>query len=212
MKEAYPLAWPDGWPRTLLRDRRDRKAWKDTLYQSAEKLRKEMHKMKSLNFVISCNIPPLGKNFADVPPPGDTGVAVWFSRERVDDYSWQETLKINSPSPTENEIKDAFKRIAAKYHPDNLQTGDINIYRRYDEAMHRALDFIARKTGANYQEVLACDTFEEVRWNMRAIQMAFGYLRGLENCGASALLERAFEGFAAQLTEGEHVHTATASK
>lgn len=31
VKESYPLAWPDGWPRTLLRDRRERKAWKDTL-------------------------------------------------------------------------------------------------------------------------------------------------------------------------------------
>lgn len=212
MKEAYPLAWPEGWPRTLLRDRRDRKAWKDTLYQSAEKLRKEMHKMKSLNFVISCNIPPAGKNFADVPPPGDTGVAVWFSRERKDDYSWQETLQITSPSPSEREIGDAFKRLAAQYHPDNPRTGDANIYMRYDEAKKRALDFIARKTGANYQEVLACDTFNEVRLNMKSIQMAFGYLRGLENCGASALLERAFEGFAAQLGEGkvEHEHAAIA--
>ena len=197
VKEAYPLVWPEDWPRTLLRDRKQRGAWKDTLIQSADKLRKELQKTNVLSFVISCNIPPNGNKFLDVPPPGDTGVAVWFSRQRKDDYSWQETLKINSPSPSEVEIAEAFKRLAGKYHPDNQQTGDINIYRRYDEAKHRALDFIARKTGANYQQVLACDTFDEVRLNMRALQMGLSYLRGLENCGVSAILERAFEGFAA---------------
>lgn len=195
--EAYPLTWPEGWPRTLLRDRRQRGAWKDTLLQSADKLRKELVKTKAMSFVISCNIPPIDNKYANVPAPGDTGVAVWFSREREDDYSWQETLHINSPSPSEAEIKAAFKTLAGKYHPDNLSTGDINIYRRYDEAKTRALDFISRKTGANYQQVIACDTFDEVRLNMRAVQMALSYLRGLEACGVSALLERAFEGFIA---------------
>lgn len=222
MKEAYPLNWPEGWPRTLLRDRRDRKAWKDTLLQSANKLRKELHKTNLLSFVISCNIPPSGPTvtlegvpidykFMDVPALGDTGVAVWFSRERKDDYSWQEVLQITSPSPTEREISDAFKRLAGKYHPDNLQTGDRNIYGRYDDAKHRALDFIARKTGANYQQVIAIDTFDDVRLNMRAVQMALVYLRGLENCGAPMILERAMEGFAAALTERSesHEHAAT---
>lgn len=195
--EAYPLTWPEGWPRTLLRDRRQRGAWKDTLLQSADKLRKELNKSKALSFVISCNIPPAGeKSYASVPAPGDTGVAVWFSRERDDDYSWQETLHINSPSPSEREIMDAFKSLAGPYHPDK-PTRDINIYMRYDEAKKRALDFIARKTGANYLQCIPCDTFDEVRLNMRALQMALSYLRGLENCGVSSILERAFEGFAA---------------
>lgn len=197
MKELYPLAWPEGWPRTLLRDRRQRGAWKDTLLQSATKLRKELKTSKAMSFAISCNIPPNGERYMDVPAPGDTGVAVWFSREREDDYSWQETLHITSPSPSEAEIKAAFKALAGKYHPDNLTTGDINIYRRYDEAKNRALDFISRKTGANYEQVIACDVFDEVRLNMKSIQMALGYLRGLENCGASALLERAYAGFTA---------------
>jgi len=200
-RKPYPLDWPDGWPRTLLRDRQKRGAWKDTLLASAEKLRKELEKFSAMSFVISCNMPPMGKNFQNVPPPGDTGVAVWFSRKREDDYSWQETLHINSPSPSEAEIKAAFKTLAGKYHPDNQQTGDINIYSRYDEAKNRALDFIARKTGANYQQVIAIDTFDEVRLNMRAIQMAMSYLRGLENCGAPRILERAFEGFSAAITE-----------
>jgi hypothetical protein len=204
MIKSYPLAWPDGWPRTLLRDRQSRKAWKDTLLQSVGKLRKELHRSHALSFVISCNIPPAGEKYQDVPPPGDTGVAVWFSRQQKDDYAWQETLHITKPDPTEREINDAFKSIAGKYHPDVKPTGDINIYLRYDEARKRALDFIARRTGASYQRVIAIDTFDEVRLNMQAIRMALGYLRGLELCGAPALLERAFEGFADRtLTEGK---------
>ena len=196
-KESHPLAWPDGWPRTLLRDRQMRRAWKDTLLQSADKLRKELHRSKALSFVISCNIPPAGNKFADVPPPMDAGVAVWFSRERPDDYSWQEVLGIYSPSPGEQEVRIAFKEKAARYHPDNLSTGDIEIYRRYDEARKKALDFVARKTGANYQQVIAVDLFTEVRWNMRAIERSLAYIRGLEHCGSAAILERAYEGFAA---------------
>jgi hypothetical protein len=197
MIQPYPLTWPEGWPRTLLRDRRQNRAWKDTLLQSAEKLRKQLAKSKVLSYVITCNIPPSGKNFMDVPEPPDTGVAVWFSLELADDYSWQETLHISSPSPTSKEIWDAFKRVAAKYHPDVPLTGDLNIYMRYDEARKRALNFVERKTGANYQKVLAVDAFEAVKWNMRAVQMSLGYLRGLENCGSASILERAFEGFAA---------------
>lgn len=141
----------------------------------------------------------------DVPRPADAGVAVWFSRERKDDYSWQEALHISSPSPSVGEINDAFKKVAAQFHPDNPRTGDINIYHRYDDAKKRALDFIARKTGANYQQVIAIDTFSEVRLNIQAVRMALVYLRGLQTCGAPMILERAMEGFAAQLTESVHV-------
>jgi hypothetical protein len=207
--EPYPLTWPEGWPRTLLRDRQKNGQWKDTLLQSLDKLRKEMAKMKSLSFVISCNIPPSGPvvddatgkplnyKFQDVPAPADTGVAVWFSRQQKDDYSWQETLHIPSPAPSEKEIWDAFKKYAAQYHPDNLRTGDVNIYMRYDEAKKRALRFIARKTGAEFQQCVAIDVFEEVKWNLRAVQMSLGYMRGLENCGGAAILERAMESFIA---------------
>lgn len=218
MKEPYTLAWPEDWPRTLLRDRQERKAWKDTLLQTVTKLRKELHRSKALSFVISCNIPPSGPTvdsntgrqldykFLDVPPPPDVGVAVWFSRQRKDDYSWQETLHITSPAPSEKEILDAFKRAAAKFHPDNPYTGDGNIYMRYDEAKKKALDFISRKTGTNYQRVIAIDTFNEVRLNMQAVRMALAYLRGLETCGAPMILERAFEGFAAQIAERSETH------
>jgi hypothetical protein len=44
--------------------------------------------------------------------------------------------------------------------------------------------------------VIACDVWRTVRENVRALGMAIEYLRGLERCGASSILERAFAGFA----------------
>lgn len=45
-------------------------------------------------------------------------------------------------------------------------------------------------------KAIACDEWLTVRENLRALGMAIEYLRGLERCGASAILERAFQGFA----------------
>jgi hypothetical protein len=44
--------------------------------------------------------------------------------------------------------------------------------------------------------VIACDVWRTVRENVRALGMAIEYLRGLERCGATSILERAFSGFA----------------
>ncbi len=38
MKEAYPLAWPEGWPRSRIQDRRDNKQWKMSLTKIQELL------------------------------------------------------------------------------------------------------------------------------------------------------------------------------
>lgn len=38
MKESFPLAWPEGWPRTRLQDREERKGWKKTERQSLKQL------------------------------------------------------------------------------------------------------------------------------------------------------------------------------
>lgn len=38
MIEKYPLGWPDGWPRTLLKDREQRKAWKKTERQAIQEI------------------------------------------------------------------------------------------------------------------------------------------------------------------------------
>jgi len=49
--------------------------------------------------------------------------------------------------------------------------------------------------------VMACDTWNTVRGNIRAIGLAIGALRAIERSGASQLLERAYTGFTALPSE-----------
>ncbi len=45
--------------------------------------------------------------------------------------------------------------------------------------------------------VIACDQFERVRWNLRAIGATIEALRSIERHGTTSMLEQAFSGFAA---------------
>jgi len=54
--------------------------------------------------------------------------------------------------------------------------------------------------GGEYQRrpfVIACDTYQRARWNMRAIGVTVEALRAIQRHGASSMLEQAFTGFAA---------------
>jgi hypothetical protein len=50
---------------------------------------------------------------------------------------------------------------------------------------------------AGRPRVMACDHWNEVRGNARAISITLNALRTIERCGASQLIERAFTGFVA---------------
>lgn len=54
---------------------------------------------------------------------------------------------------------------------------------------------------AKVDRVIACDAWQLVRENMRAVAMAIDALRMLQRCKASEILDRAFRGFVA-LTDG----------
>lgn len=60
-----------------------------------------------------------------------------------------------------------------------------------------ALYWVSRRGGKYEQRVIACDSWRTVRENMRAVCLALGALRALERTGASEILERSFQGFAA---------------
>jgi hypothetical protein len=47
------------------------------------------------------------------------------------------------------------------------------------------------------EQVIACDTWDLIKDNYRAVWMAVEAMRSIERCGASELLDRAFTGFAA---------------
>jgi hypothetical protein len=50
-----------------------------------------------------------------------------------------------------------------------------------------------------------------VAQNLTALRMTLSYIRGLERCGTSSLLERTFSGFAV-LPEDANAHATTAVK
>jgi len=196
VKEAYPLAWPDGWFRTRPQDQKPMGTWKKTANQYREALMTELERMGAPSFVISSNVPLTARgSMTPNVEPRDTGVAVYFSRAAKDDFAWQDALGITTPYPTEEEIASAYRRLAAKYHPDS--GGDVTMFQAVTKHRDNALRWLRQKSGQEFGFVIACDQFREVRLNMAAIVMTIKAIRQIERCGTSSLLERAFKGFSA---------------
>jgi hypothetical protein len=206
MKEQYPLIWPERWTRTRINDRVSRGAWKLTTLQYKKRLELEMSRMKVRSIVLTSNVQPEFKG-----EPRDPSIAVYFTRPPAeDDFSWQETLGINNPDPKIDEIELRFRSLMKQYHSDIPGTGDLEMSRRLNEARKRATQFVTGEYGKENQLSIACDKYKEVRLNIAAIATAISYLRRLEDVGVSGILDRAFAGFRAELTEGSHVHATTA--
>ena len=196
-KEAHPLSWPDGWPRTRPQDQRPMSSWKRTASQYRDALASELERMKSPVSVISSNV-PLTLRGAMTPgvEPRDVGVAVYFSRPEKADFSWQDVLGLADPiAATEQQVGDAFKKLATLYHPD--RGGDLAMFQKVAKARDQALRWLRRADQQNFSYVIACDQFKDVRLNMAAIVFTIKAIRQIERCGTSSLLERAFKGFSA---------------
>lgn len=195
-KESFPLSWPEDWPRTRPQDRRAMGSWKRTANQYREGLVTELSRMESPSAVISSNVPlNLRGAMTQGVEPLDVGVAVYFSRKIKEDFSWQDALGIHDPAPTEQQVQDAFRRLAQQYHPD--RGGDVAMFQAVTKHRDNAIRWITRKTNQDFPHVIACDQFREVRLNMAAIVMTIKAIRQIERCGASSLLDRVFKGFSA---------------
>lgn len=194
--ENYPLSWPADWQRTRPQDRRAMGSWKGTANQYREALGKELERMGAVSSLISTNV-PLSQRGTMTPgvEPLDVGVAVFFSRKLKEDFAWQDALGIHDPAPTEQQIQDAFRRLAQQYHPD--RGGDVAMFQAVTKHRDNALRWVNRKTNQHFDHVIANDQFREVRLNLAAITMSLKALRQLDRCGSTGLLERAFKGFSA---------------
>src|SRR5262245_14168062 len=196
-KEAYPLNWPEGWPRTRPQDQKANSAWKRTANQYREMLATELSRMGAPTVLLSSNVPLNMRGQLAGPDPRDVGVAVYFSRKKVEDFSWQETLELTKVMyPTEDQVDAAFRRLAAPHHPDR-PGGDLEMFRKFATARDNAKRWINRADHQSFDYVIACDTFREVRLNIAALVTSIRAIRALERVGTSAILERAFKGFSA---------------
>ena len=130
MTTAYPLAWPQGWPRTT----RPQRARFDATFDTARReLQVEIQRLGGRYVVISTNLPLRrdGLPLASAKPEGgDTGIAVYFERN-------------------------------------------------------------------GKQMVFACDRWDRIADNCRAITKTIDAMRGIERWGASDMMERAFSAFEA---------------
>lgn len=196
MKEAYPLAWPEGWIRTRIQDRKTNSQWKQDSNEARDALIKELARWDVEAMQLSTNIPTkFGGGLQSGMEPRDPGVALYFSRKLKEDYTWQDILGINDPAPSHDIIDRAYRDKAKLHHPDS--GGDLETFKMLTAARDRAKEWVNQRENQDHQYVIACDQFKEVRWNITAIRMTVSYLRGFERCGTSALLERAFKGFEA---------------
>lgn len=127
--EAYPLAWPHGWPRS---GERQRSRFDGTFAKIRDELWAEISRLGGNYPVLSTNLPLKrdGMPYAGQKEPSDPGVAVYFERR-------------------------------------------------------------------GRQMVFACDKWDRVQDNMRAIQRTIEAIRGIERWGASEMMERAFRAFEA---------------
>jgi hypothetical protein len=193
LKTAYlhPLKWPDGWERTRIQDRKKQSAWHKRLTEYRDSLYRELLRMGATEVLLSYN------DMID-DARRDCGVAVYFSRTKADQFSWQDTLGIDNPAPTVEEINKAFREKAMPHHPDRIaQTGkgDPAIFDKMSKARDAAIAWIRGTHTAEHEYVIATDQFDEVRLNVQSLKLIVAALRQLERLGDPRVLERTFRGF-----------------
>jgi hypothetical protein len=191
-----PLRWPEGQKRTLINSREKRGQWKKSLSHYISELESEIGKVKGVGLIVTAD-----RDAEKLDP----GVAVYFSLPPEESNGdWQEILGIDNPKPSEAEIDERVKELRARFHPDNKNTGNMDTYMKVGEAQSQAKAWTTGNFGKKYERAIACDRYNEIRLNVKAIQYTINRLRGVQDFGAPGFLERAFAGFTApQLGEGK---------
>lgn len=128
--DAYPLSWPQGWPRTRSPSRSRFEV--GSFAKARDQLIHEVRMIDGSYMVMSSNVALRqdGLPYANLAAPKDTGVAIYFLRNKK-------------------------------------------------------------------QMVFACDKWDRVADNMRAVQKTIEAIRGIERWGASEMLERSLSAFEA---------------
>lgn len=187
--EDLKLKWPDGVERTRIKERKPQSAWKKTRLEYHNALVEELGRMNATSILIS----------RSPDERTDPGVAVWFSLQK-EDFSWQQTLGLDNPAPTMDEIDSVFRKRAIKCHPDSPGGGDPALFKKINEARIQAKAWIQGTHNNRHEYVMAIDQYRETRHNLCALRLAFSFIRGLERVGAPAILTQTLGAFKAQLS------------
>jgi hypothetical protein len=191
--EETKLKWPDGCERTRINHRVGQGRWKEGWGDTRKRLALELERLGATSVLITRHE---SENL-------DPGVAVWFSRVKQD-FSWQQGLGFDNPAPLVSEIDAAFKVKAMKYHPDNPLTGDPAMFKQFSEWRLAAKAWVTGTHNHAHEYVMAIDQYDQARLNLKALQMAFFYIRRLEDVGAPAILTQTLGAFRAKLTGGSN--------
>ncbi len=185
--EESKLRWPDGAERTRIKDRKDQRAWKKSWGDTKKALANELERLGATTILIT----------RSVDERLDPGVAVWFSRAK-EDFSWEQGLGLG-PAPSLDEIDVAFRDRARAVHPDRSDGGDPEAFKKLADWRTAAKAWVQGTHDHRHEYVMAIDQYSEARLNLKAIQMAFSYIRGLERVGAPAILTQTLGAFRAKL-------------
>jgi hypothetical protein len=188
--DQNPLRWPDGQERTLIDRQTARNAWKKSFAEYRQKILERLDIFGVSEVLFSYNLAPSDRQ--------DPGVAMYFSKPRKEDYSWQAALGIDKPMPTKEEIEDAFKAKALKHHPDEVgrgSGGDIKLWYVLKEHKDRAIAWVTGNYTREGEYAIAVDRCKEPRWNLRAIWEILKAVAVMDEFGNPGTLERTFRGF-----------------
>lgn len=187
-KEELPLRWPEGWGRTLIDARKSKPAWKKPYAYYNDAVLNELRRAGAGAVLITRN---------DVNRERmDPGVAVWYSLQPSDDFSWQSGLALENPAPTLDEIDAAFRRLIGKNHPDQINLGsggDIEVYKRLVDYRKKAKAWVLGQSAPVFDNCLPFDKFKTTRENMAAAAKALKLFRGLDDLGMPAILQRVMD-------------------
>lgn len=190
VEEKHPVQWDKKARRTLIADREPKRIWKKTLAQYRDGLIDQLRKLGAAEILLTYNEGDAARI--------DPGVAVYFSKTREEDYSWQTELGIDNPAPTLAEIDEAYRRKAMQYHPD--RGGDVNKYVLMGQHRDRAKAWVKNEKG-QFQFVMALDHYSDPRWNINGLKLAVAALRKLEELGLPGMLEASLQGFRTQIED-----------
>lgn len=185
-RETSPLKWPENFSRTLIGERLNQKAWKKQTSVYVKAVARELE-------LFGAGIVTITFNQGDLAAK-DPGVAVWYSRQRSKDTSWQRVLHIDNPNPTREEIDKAFKGrvMEEKCHPDQIaggSRGDAKMYIKLDEARRNAKAYIEGDDPYSLKNCLPMDRYVEVRQNMAAAKLYLDHLRAMYRLGNPFVVE-----------------------